>query len=113
MFAVHRHLHMTLYDPALCLDRWLLSTCRDTQQLFQISNKKQETVSQSSTRILSQQQRYRKASKEVSEIPILMAEVGTAEFHARLEVLHKLKNGWHTHRETVLHRLATMNVAYI
>ena len=34
IFAVRRKLCMTLYDPALCLDRWLLTTCRNTQRLF-------------------------------------------------------------------------------
>jgi len=34
IFAVRRQLGISLFEPTLCLTRWLLATCRNTQRLF-------------------------------------------------------------------------------
>jgi len=100
IFAVRRLIGADLYESDLCNPRWMLTTCKETQRLFQPRETLQGSctlaISEPSTTraTLTYHQKFRMATKQIRELASIMSDVSTRSFLQRLQQLKQLQEGW-------------------
>lgn len=109
MFALREHLEIELTDKSLCAERWTRRYYYKHQRIFNVDDveppmSKTVTTAISSKRILSQQERYRKAVPLTTNLTALASEVTGPLYLQRIELLAYIQSEWQANREVFVHR---------
>lgn len=107
IFALRSQQGLSLFDAALCHERWTSAYYRSTQRLFMAHSSEQEstmilTTSKKHRRSLSQHQKFRMASIVTAELASVASYASKAQFDRRIKLLKELTTYWKNGEEVGL-----------
>ena len=108
IFALRSKLGLSLYDSDLCNVRWTTAYYRSTHRIFSSFSADcgvALTSSKQQRRVLSQHQKFRKASILASELATIASYASKAHFDRRLRLLKELIDYWKNGEEVGLTEL--------
>ena len=116
ILAARASLNVALFDEALCDIRWTKAYYMKHQRVLTETLTSQSSTgevagvsvqsSHQSLRPLSQNQKYRLAVSEITELASLMSEASGSGFEDRLKIIRKLKEGWRNNCVMLVSELA-------
>lgn len=98
ILALRKQSEIDVFDISLCGSRWHLEHYKNVQRLYtEIESNGTEsniTIIEKTKKPMTQEQKFRLASKETSDLPTIMCQVGKSEFKRRMDLIRQLKEGW-------------------
>ncbi|XP_057336089.1 MATH and LRR domain-containing protein PFE0570w-like [Microplitis mediator] len=104
-----------LFEETLCNERWTRNYYFETQRVFKSSDEQipvPESIISSieyKKKILSENEKFRKANEIAKKLPSLAAEVGTKLFTSRFKVLVDLLEAWQNNEEVEIIKITNRN----